>query len=348
MSDWIDNIRIRFENEVPPPIEDDWDYFESYYLRNKGTRSVALWTLFAVAAAAASLLLFLFNNENNRTIPDTPPSTELISSDFIPLDQIHEEITTIGKNGNSLKETNPDQVAIIHNQTIENESFPEELNHESDEISPETQDTAMVLIEETRLFPDNQNKVQRRRFAIAPFMKSMGVNNKESVWGQSGLSSPTIPSGIASNSIPYSFGLNISMAINDKVAVTGGSEISIYHSRITINNISNVQNAYYLGIPLRLDWTMWQNGPVSVWIGGGGKVDRLVYGKFGSDRVKDNTLNWSIVGDLGIQYDLSKNVGLFLSPEVSYFFKPENPVLQTYRTENPLMFTVGAGLRFSL
>ena len=77
-------------------------------------------------------------------------------------------------------------------------------------------------------------------------------------------------------------------------------------------------------------------------------IGYLVYGKFGSDRVKDNTLNWSIVGDLGIQYDLTNNVGVFLAPEVSYYFKPENPVLQTYRTENPLMFTVGAGLRFSL
>ena len=348
MSDWIDTIRNKFENEVAPQIEEDWDYFESNYLRKRGSRRVALWAFFAVEVAAASLLLFLFNKENNRIITYTPPSTELISSDLMPLDQIHEEITTIGKKGNSLKDTNPDQAAIIHYQTIEDESFPEELNPESDEISPEMKDTAMVSIEETRLFPNNQNKVQRRKLAIAPFMKSMGVNNKESVWGQSGLSYSTIPSGNASHSIPYSFGLNISMAINDKVAVTGGVDISIYHSRITINNILNIQNAYYLGIPLSLDWTFWQSGSVSAWIGGGGKVDRLVYGKFGTDRIKDNTLNWSIIGDLGIQYDLTKNVGVFLAPEVSYYFKPENPVIQTYRTENPLMFTVGAGLRFSL
>ena len=77
-------------------------------------------------------------------------------------------------------------------------------------------------------------------------------------------------------------------------------------------------------------------------------MDRLVYGKLGTERIKDNALNWSIVGEFGAQHNLSANIGIFLAPEVSYYFKPENPVLQTYRTENPLMFTVGIGLRFSL
>ena len=168
-----------------------------------------------------------------------------------------------------------------------------------------------------------------------------------------GISRPSVGSSTAlpktvSHNNPISIGLEINRELTSGLSVASGIDMSLYHSRYSNSEKSVIQSAYYLGIPLRLDWTVWHNGPVSVWFGGGGKVDRLVYGKFGTDRIKDDTLNWSIIGDLGIQYDLSKNVGVFLAPEVSYYFKPENPVIQTYRTENPLMFTVGAGLRFSL
>ena len=122
--------------------------------------------------------------------------------------------------------------------------------------------------------------------------------------------------------------------------------MSYYRSRFThVRGESKIQNAYYLGIPLRLDWVAWQSGPVSAWVGAGGKVDRLVYCKFGPATVKDNAFNWSATGVAGIQYELFPKVGLFLEPEVSYYFKPSDPVVQTYRTENPLMFSLGAGLR---
>lgn len=350
MSDWIDTIRIKFENEVPPPIEEDWDYFESNYLRKRSSRRVALWAYFTVAVTAASLLLFLFNKENNTIIPDTSPSTELILSDYLQHDRIQEDITPKEAKGSYPGEaTDPDPINVIFNQNIDNELLSKEsFSEESAVIDHEPKDSNIANIEETISPNNNQNKVQRWKFAVAPFMRSLGTNNKESVWMPPGLTSLIIPSCNANHSIPLSYGLNVSMIINERIAVTGGADISIYHSRIAFNNISSIQNAYYLGIPLRLDLTVWHNGPVSVWFGGGGKVDRLVYGKFGTDRIKDNTLNWSIIGDLGIQYDLSKNVGIFLAPEVSYYFKPENPVIQTYRTENPLMFTIGAGLRFSL
>ena len=67
----------------------------------------------------------------------------------------------------------------------------------------------------------------------------------------------------------------------------------------------------------------------------------------GDLRLKDNTIHFSAIGDLGVQYRLLPNVGLFLQPEVSYYFKPTNPVLETYRTEHPLTFSLGVGARFS-
>jgi hypothetical protein len=92
---------------------------------------------------------------------------------------------------------------------------------------------------------------------------------------------------------------------------------------------------------------------LSVYAGSGLKVDRLIYGqctttKWGAARIKDNGLNWSFIGDLGVQYDLFRNAGLFVAPEVSYFFKPSDPAVITYRDEHPLTFNVAVGMRITL
>lgn len=62
-------------------------------------------------------------------------------------------------------------------------------------------------------------------------------------------------------------------------------------------------------------------------------------------RVRENAFLWSAMVDMSIQYELSEHLNLYLEPELTYSFKSRNPGLRTYRTEHPLMFTIGAGLR---
>ena len=130
------------------------------------------------------------------------------------------------------------------------------------------------------------------------------------------------------------------------MALTSGLELSIYNSVRTIPSLGEQrQRVHYLGIPLKADWVAWQAGRFSAWLGAGGKVDRCVRARVNDKAVQDNTLNWSVMADASLQFALTKNLGLYIQPEVSWYFKPADPVLQTYRTEHPLMFTVGAGLR---
>ena len=97
-----------------------------------------------------------------------------------------------------------------------------------------------------------------------------------------------------------------------------------------------------------MDYYFLQAGPLSSWVGLGGKVDRLLYGIIGTERKTDPSFHWSIAGDAGIQYELYPGIGLYLQPEISYYFKPSDTNLQTSRIDNPLMFSLGVGLRFSL
>ena len=160
---------------------------------------------------------------------------------------------------------------------------------------------------------------------------------------------PTIES-ITHHSIPFSFGFDASFPLRPQLQLTSGVELSIFLSDFSIVKSTTTQDyaqkAYYLGVPLRLEWIFWQQGRLSSWIGAGGKIDYLVYGKLGNARIKDNTLHYSVVGDIGLEYKLFPWGGLFIQPEISYYFKPSSPDVLTYRTEHPFYFTLGTGFRF--
>jgi RNA polymerase sigma-70 factor (ECF subfamily) len=48
---------------------------------------------------------------------------------------------------------------------------------------------------------------------------------------------------------------------------------------------------------------------------------------------------------LGIQYDLTPHLGIYMEPSLQYFFN-DGSNLNSYRTEHPLSITLPIGLRF--
>jgi hypothetical protein len=142
---------------------------------------------------------------------------------------------------------------------------------------------------------------------------------------------------------PLSLGLDISLTLTPKIALTTGVSFSVYKSKLS----SYVQKVYYLGVPFKIDIVTWHSDHISTWIGAGGKVDRQIYGKFDTFKLKDSSFHWSITSNIGIQYVLLPQIGLYFEPELSYYFKPSSPRVLTYRTENPLMVSLGGGIRFN-
>ena len=149
--------------------------------------------------------------------------------------------------------------------------------------------------------------------------------------------------------MPISFGLSVGYLFLPKFALTSGADITYYHSRIAFSDQPDkpaTQHAYYLGIPAKVEGEIWHEGLFSAWLGAGTEVDRCVFAVLDGNRIHDNALHWSAMADLNIQYRLSEHLSIYLEPELTYSFKTQSPGLLTYRTESPLMFTVGAGLRF--
>jgi hypothetical protein len=227
---------------------------------------------------------------------------------------------------------------------------------------------------------ETSGKPTRKRLTVAPHFGGMrsdvaapvsfpsfpGKNVYASNHGKQGLDYLSLPysnslnNGLSSlsadHSIPITFGVDLSFPINQRLAITSGVEMSSYKSVFTeiiykqslTQNRYLTQNALYLGIPLRIDWSFWQGGKFSAWIGAGGKVDRCVYARLDGEDIRDKDFNFSALADAGIRYDFLEYLGIYLAPEVSWYFKPDNPSILTYRTEHPFALTINVGLRLNL
>lgn len=380
MEDWIDAIKDKVLADRPELPPGDWERFEADYLAPRRKRRVLPFALALTSAAAAVFAAVMLVNRS--AVPEPVSVEHTYVAEVSPVDVPEAVEETAPEESAPVPASRrvfvPRQVPDVH----EVEEAPSTLMETVDEVSepmsePALESESEVVPESVKeptqverwpdVFEDIEGETMRKRVAFAPLVK--GFQGKGSGPLNSGIAGPPVyssdPSGTtpglpylnhleaftSQHVIPLSFGIDISVPLMPRLALTSGIDLSLYRSTFTETKTTGGmqfrQRAYYLGVPLRLDWTLWDEGRVSAWIGAGGKADYLVYGKFGNLRVKDNTVHCSAVGALGVQYRLHPNVGLFLQPEVSYYFKPANPALETYRTEHPLTFNLGVGARFA-
>ena len=76
---------------------------------------------------------------------------------------------------------------------------------------------------------------------------------------------------------PLKAGLSLRIPISEKLSITTGADYSRYTTRFTCQGIPDeIQVAQYIGIPVRLDWTMASNRWLDVYLGGGLEGDVCV------------------------------------------------------------------------
>ncbi len=157
------------------------------------------------------------------------------------------------------------------------------------------------------------------------------------------------PSGHRSH-FPFRAGLSIGIPIAERLKLTTGLEYSLYVTTYTYSLQGDKnQLAHYLGIPLRLDWTLASNKWLDAYLGGGIEGDCCIGATFdGRRRIRREGLAFSLLGAGGVQFNFTDRTGLFLEPRLSWTIPSDNHELETWRTDNPLMFSVAAGIRFNL
>lgn len=382
MEDWIDAIKDKVLAQQPELPPGDWERFEADYLAPKRKRRVLPFVLALTSAAAAVFAAVMLVNRPSEPAEPVSVENHYVAEASVDVPEVAEEVAAEVPTQAARPVLVPRQVPDVHGvegvstltETVpEPESVPvsepEEPSEPEQEVVPESVKEPATVDRWPDVFDDLEEVVRVKRVAFAPVVK--GFQGRENGQLNSGVVGTPVysadPSHLHAISqlpylewpdaftsqhvIPLSFGLDVSVSLLPRLALTSGIDLSLYRSTFTETENTGGkqfrQRAYYLGIPFRLEWTLWDQGRTSAWLGAGGKADYLVYGKFGDVRFKDNTVHWSAVGNLGVQYRLHPNVGLFLQPEISYYFKPSAPGVQTYRTEHPLTFNLGVGARFA-
>lgn len=103
-----------------------------------------------------------------------------------------------------------------------------------------------------------------------------------------------------------------------------------------------------IGIPVRLDWTFASGRWLDVYLGGGLEGNYCLVATLAGDWVAKDGFSASLLGAGGIQFKITEKLGVYFEPELSWTFTPKNQILESYRTKNPLMFSVSSGLRITI
>ena len=146
--------------------------------------------------------------------------------------------------------------------------------------------------------------------------------------------------------LPLSVGLQLRLDLLPWLGVESGAEYTYLHSTQESAAGTLDQRLHFVGIPLRVDFRIWQLGSFDLYAGFGAKLEKCVSASLGRVACEEPRLQFSADAFGGIQFQLWDRAHLYLQPSLSWYLTQTD--LITYRTENPVGFSVNAGLRFDL
>ena len=151
------------------------------------------------------------------------------------------------------------------------------------------------------------------------------------------------------HAFPLRIGLSTRIPVTDRLYVSTGLEYARYQSFFAYSlSGEKKQVAQYLEVPIRADWLVASGRLLDVYMGAGVQGDVCLGATLAGHSIRKDGPGLSLVGAGGVQLNMTKRLGLYVEPTLSWRALAANRVLQTYRSENPLLFTVGAGLRINL
>ena len=151
-----------------------------------------------------------------------------------------------------------------------------------------------------------------------------------------------------SHRMPFVVGLSVKFPVTEKIGVTTGLEYSLYSSSFSYPPGEKTQLVHDLGIPVRLDWTFVSSRWLDAYLGAGIKGDLCLGATLDGKSIGKDGPAFRLLGAGGIQFNATRNLGLFVEPEVSWTLPSDRRMLSTYSSEHPWMFTVATGVRINL
>ena len=158
----------------------------------------------------------------------------------------------------------------------------------------------------------------------------------------------------SSHNFPIQAGLSARLPLSEQLYLSTGLQYSLYNSKFTMSQTGEKrQQVHYLGIPVRLDWVFASNSRFDVYAGGGVQGDFCLNATLAGMNLEKDRPSLSLVGAGGVQMNVTKHLGIYLEPELSWRIPTDDPklgnnTLVTYRSEHPVMFSIATGIRINL
>lgn len=164
--------------------------------------------------------------------------------------------------------------------------------------------------------------------------------------------------------LPVRVGLNVAYRLTDRLSVESG----VSYTRLSSDKKDGTKNNYssgsqkldYIGVPLNVKYRAFGYRRLSVYASAGLLTEKCVSGKttheyvISGEKKKHETEDvaakpWqlSVNAALGAQFDVLRNVGVYVEPGVSYYFDDRSPLSTIYK-EKPLNFNLNLGVRYTI
>jgi RNA polymerase sigma-70 factor (ECF subfamily) len=161
--------------------------------------------------------------------------------------------------------------------------------------------------------------------------------------------------------LPFNLQLTLSRQLTSRLSIETGFSYTQMKSTVTTGSttayIQEHQRLHYLGIPLRFGWQWYNKAHLSLYSSTGIMLELPIRSTlnikhvandivtFGKETTLDVPSQWSTSFGIGIQYDVTPHLGIYMEPSLQYFFH-DGSDLKSYRTEHPLNITLPLGIRF--
>ena len=161
---------------------------------------------------------------------------------------------------------------------------------------------------------------------------------------------------------PITFSIALTKSLSPRWSVETGLQYSILRSQFSMGengySLVDKQKTHYLGIPLRVSYSLMGGKHLSVYGSAGVTMHIPVYGKVDSNYYVDwqsvysdkkhitPSMQWQTGVSLGLQYKFTPNTSLFVEPTYNWFI-PSGSETRTIWTEHPFVITCPFGLRIT-
>lgn len=147
---------------------------------------------------------------------------------------------------------------------------------------------------------------------------------------------------------PIKIGLSARFPLSHQLAIETGLTYSYLNSKLfgKFIPIESVQKLYYIGIPIKLQWSPFDWNKFDFYLSSGIELEKCIYGVAFNEKIKTLPYQLSLTGGVGGQYNVSKKLGIYIEPSYIHFFD-DGSSIQSIRKKKPDNIELKIGIRFT-